>query len=300
MSASGVSVICGVMTWRRCSQLCEPDDEWFQWNSRFRDDFRGFVKSDPGLVPALMVRLDGSDDVFPDGRMDAYHPYQSVNYITCHDGLRSTISRRTTRNATGPPATTTLMERSIITVGIADGRATRMCRRRSWCFTNGTPMIRARDEFMRTQGGKSNPYNQDNETSWVDWDQLMANRDTFTFVQRMIAFRKSYPSLCRSRLLRHDVRWYGVSLTVYMLYHSHSLAFYLNGILEGDEDLYVMINVYRESFHLVILEESATQWKRAIDTSLDYPEDLCESGAEVRLPVRTYLVQPRSVVVLVR
>ncbi len=128
----------------------------------------------------------------------------------------------------------------------------------------------------------------------------MANRDTFAFVQRMNASRKSHPSLCRSGFLRQDVRWYGVGPTVYMLYHSQGLAFYLNGILERDEDLYVMINAYRESFHLVIQEESATQWKRAIDRSLDYPEDLCESGAEVRMPIRTYLVQPRSVVVLVR
>lgn len=97
---------------------------------------------------------------------------------------------------------------------------------------------------MHTQGGNNNPYNQDNETSWLDWDRLMANRDIFTFVQRMIAFRKSHPSLCRSRFWRHDVRWYGVGPTVDPTYHSHSLAFYLDGISEGDEDLYVMINAY--------------------------------------------------------
>ena len=58
-----------------------------QWNGRYRDDLRRFVKGDPGMVPALMRRLYGSDDLFPDDRMNAYHPYQSVNYITSHDGF---------------------------------------------------------------------------------------------------------------------------------------------------------------------------------------------------------------------
>jgi len=291
-----------------------PGIRWFQWNSRFRDDLRRFVKSDPGLVSALMVRLYGSDDLFPDGRMDAYHPYQSVNYVTCHDGFTLydlTAYDQKRNGANGhynldgeinnyswncgwegdenvPPEVMVLRKRQI----------------KNYCclllLSNGTPMIRAGDEFMHTQGGNNNPYNQDNETSWLDWDRLMANRDIFNFFQRMIAFRKSHPSLCRSRFWRHDVRWYGVGPTVDMTYHSHSLAFYLSGLSEGDEYLYVMINAYWEPLHFVIQEESATPWKRVIDTSLDCPEDLCESGAEVRLPVLTYLVQPRSVVVLVR
>ncbi len=291
-----------------------PGIRWFQWNSRFRDDLRRFVKSDPGLVPALMARLYGSDDLFPDGRMNAYHPYQSVNYVTCHDGftLYDLTAYEQKRNwANGhhnldgesnnyswncgwegdenvPPEVMVLRKRQI---------------KNYYCLlllSNGTPMIRAGDEFMHTQGGNNNPYNQNNETSWLDWDRLMANRDIFTFVQRMIAFRKSHPSLCRSRFWRHDVWWYGVGPTVDMTYHSHSLAFYLNGISEGDEDLYVMISAYWEPLHFVIQQKSAAPWKRVIDTSLDCPEDLCESGAEVRLSGHTYLVQPRSVVVLVR
>ncbi|MCO6411233.1 MAG: glycogen debranching enzyme, partial [Thiogranum sp.] len=58
-----------------------------QWNGRYRDDLRRFVKGDPGMVPALMRRLYGSDDLFPDDRMNAYHAHQSVNHITSHDGF---------------------------------------------------------------------------------------------------------------------------------------------------------------------------------------------------------------------
>ena len=64
-----------------------PPRVWFQWNGRFRDDVRRFVRGDPGLVPALMQRLYGSDDLFPDDRTHAFHPYQSVNYVTSHDGF---------------------------------------------------------------------------------------------------------------------------------------------------------------------------------------------------------------------
>jgi isoamylase len=64
-----------------------PGMTWLQWNGKFRDDVRSFVKGDRGLVPSLMARLYGSDDLFPDHPSDAYHPYQSVNFITAHDGF---------------------------------------------------------------------------------------------------------------------------------------------------------------------------------------------------------------------
>ena len=76
-------------------------------------------------------------------------------------------------------------------------------------LANGTPMFCAGDEFLNTQHGNNNPYNQDNETTWLDWDRLEQNRDMFRFFQRMIAFRKSRRMLGRSRFWREDIRWYG-------------------------------------------------------------------------------------------
>src|SRR5580704_756702 len=64
-----------------------PGLTWLQWNGRFRDDIRRFVKGDTGMVPEVMRRIYGSDDLFPDSRADAYHAYQSVNYVTSHDGF---------------------------------------------------------------------------------------------------------------------------------------------------------------------------------------------------------------------
>jgi len=64
-----------------------PGLTWLQWNARFRDDVRRFVKGDQGMIPDLMRRIYGSDDLFPDSRADAYHAYQTVNYIDSHDGF---------------------------------------------------------------------------------------------------------------------------------------------------------------------------------------------------------------------
>ena len=78
-------------------------------------------------------------------------------------------------------------------------------------LSNGVPMIVAGDEFANTQHGNNNPYNQDNETTWLDWDRLTTNRELFDFVKGMIALRKSRRSIARSRFWRDDVQWFGTT-----------------------------------------------------------------------------------------
>jgi glycogen operon protein len=111
-------------------------------------------------------------------------------------------------------------------------------------LSNGIPMFRAGDEFLNTQFGNNNPYNQDNETGWLDWSQLQTNQDVFRFFKNMIAFRKRHPSLGRSRFWREDITWYGVDQRADLSNDSHSLAFCLHGASQEDDDIYVMINAY--------------------------------------------------------
>src|SRR5665811_1978777 len=73
-------------------------------------------------------------------------------------------------------------------------------------LSNGVPMFVAGDEFLQTQGGNNNPYNQDNQTTWLDWDRLEHMQEHFAFVKKAIVFRKSHPSLARSRFWRKDVK----------------------------------------------------------------------------------------------
>jgi glycogen operon protein len=285
-----------------------------QWNGSFRDDIRRFVKGDTAMVPALMRRLYGSDDLFPDDRMNAYRPHQSVNYVTSHDGftlydLVTYNERRNWANAhhnSDGPA-----ENYSWNCGWEGDVGTppeilklRKQQIRNFCclllLSNGTPMLRAGDEFMQTQDGNSNPYNQDNAVGWIDWSRLQANPDIFRFFRLMIGFRKHHPSLSRSRFWREDVHWYGVDREPDLSFESHSLAFALRGASEQDDDLYVMINAYWQELTFEIQEGAANEWRRVVDTSLESPHDFLECDDTSVLQSLRYPVAARSVVMLLR
>lgn len=289
-----------------------PGITWLQWNGRFRDDVRRFVKGDAAMVPDLMRRIYGSDDFFPDNRDDAYHAYQSVNYITSHDGftLYDLVSYNEKNNwANGNNNQDGMNENYSWNCGYegdAGAPAEVLALRRKqvknfFCLlmlSNGTPMFRAGDEFLNTQFGNNNPYNQDNITGWLDWSQLESNQDIFRFFKGMIAFRKSHLSLSRSRFWRKDVAWYGTDTAADLSPNSHSLAFCLHGASQNDHDIYVMINAYWDNLEFQVQEGAASEWTRIVDTALPTPNDFSDSGE----PLRTlnYSMAPRSVVVLLR
>jgi isoamylase len=165
-------------------------------------------------------------------------------------------------------------------------------------LSNGIPMFRAGDEFLNTQFGNNNPYNQDNETGWLDWSQLQTNQDVFRFFKNMIAFRKRHPSLGRSRFWREDITWYGVDQRADLSNDSHSLAFCLHGASQEDDDIYVMINAYWDKLEFHVQERFAQEWMRIVDTALASPNDFSENGEP--LQALSYSLAPRSVVVLLR
>jgi isoamylase len=273
---------------------------------------RRFVKGDGGMVPDLMRRIYGSDDFFPDNRDDAYHAYQSVNYIASHDGftLYDLVSYNEKHNwANGRNNQDGMTDNYSWNCGYEGDRgapAEVLALRRKqvknfFCLlmlSNGTPMFRAGDEFLNTQFGNNHPYHPDNMTGWLDWSQLQSNRDIFRFFKSMIAFRKSHPSLSRSRFWREDVDWYGTGAAADLSANSHSLAFCLHGASQKDQDIYVMINAYWENLEFHIQEGTASEWTRIVDTDLPTPNDFSNS----REPLRklSYIVAPRSVVVLLR
>jgi glycogen operon protein len=261
-----------------------------------------------------MRRLYGSDDLFPDGRTDAYHAYQSVNYVTAHDGftLWDLVSYHAKRNeANGHDNSDGTDDNLSWDCGWEgdEGVPTEVIALRKrqaknflclLLLANGTPMVRGGDEFLQTQRGNNNPYNQDNETSWLDWSRLDTHRDVVRFTRLMIAFRKAHPSLGRSRFWRHDVRWYGVESGVDLSHESHTLAYHLSGASQGDDDLYVMVNAYWEPLEFVVQEGRPSEWRRVVDTGQESPDDICDPGRELRLTSARYATSPRSIVVLVR
>ncbi len=289
-----------------------PGKRWFQWNGRFRDETRRFVRGDAGLVPAIMRRLYGSDDLFPDDVMNACHPYQSVNYVNSHDGftLYDQVSYNHRRNwANGQGNTDGHQENFSWNCGWegdtnvpASVMAMRKQQAKNFCtllmLANGTPMFSAGDEFLHTQLGNNNPYNQDNETTWLDWDRLEKNRDVFRFFRLMIALRKKHPSIARSRYWREDVQWFGQGPQVDMSADSRHLAYYLDGASQHDNDFYVMINAHWEDAPFQIQKFQPGRWKMAVDTARKSPADICEPGDESPVMGPLYTVRARSVVIL--
>ena len=291
-----------------------PGLTWRQWNGQYRDDLRSFVKGDAGKVSALMARLYGSDDLFPDRPGDVYHPYQSVNFITAHDGfsLYDLTAYNEKHNLANGQGNTDGADNNLSwncgwegDLGApADVLALRRQQVKNFfallMLSNGTPMFCAGDEFLNTQRGNNNPYNQDNETTWLDWSLLEKNRDMFRFFQRLIALRKSRQTIGRSRFWHGDVHWYGPAGPVDMSEESRSLAFSLRGGAYGEPDLYVLINADYRPMHFEIQERLAGDWLRVVDTGLPSPDDAVEPGWEVPVPGLGYDVGPRSVVVLSR
>jgi glycogen operon protein len=289
-----------------------PGTTWLQWNARYRDDVRRFVRGDAGMVPDLMRRIYGSDDLFPDSREHAYHAFQSVNYIDCHDGftLYDLVSYNQKHNWKNGHDNQDGMDANYSWncghEGDESAPAEVLALRRKQAknflcllmLSNGIPMFRAGDEFLNTQFGNNNPYNQDNEISWLDWSQLETNQDIFRFFKGMIAFRKSHPSLCRSRFWREDISWYGTGRAVDLSPESRSLAFCLHGASQGDDDIYVMINAYWRELQFQIQEGAVQDWVRVVDTDLPNPLDFSEIGLPLQQSM--YEVAPRSIVVLVR
>ncbi len=291
-----------------------PGIHWLQWNGKFRDDIRDFVRGEPGKVGAMMQRLYGSDDLFPDNLPDAYRPVQSLNFVTSHDGfcLYDLVSYNRKHNeANGHDNRDGTDDNRSWNCGWegdqgAPAEVLALRRRQVKNFftllmlANGTPMFCAGDEFLHTQKGNNNPYNQDNETTWLDWDRLERNRDIFRFFRLMIAFRKAHRSIARSRFWRQDVTWYGLGRQVDFSPESRAFAYCLHGAAVGDGDLYVMVNAHAEERCFRIQEGAAGQWRRVVDTSLPSPEDIAEPGAEEPLAKLRYTAAPRSVVVLYR
>ncbi|MBW2260076.1 MAG: glycogen debranching enzyme, partial [Deltaproteobacteria bacterium] len=283
---------------------------WAEWNDHYKNDVRRFVRGEPGMVPVLATRIGGSSDLYQgSGR----RPYNSINYITCHDGftlydLVSYEHKHNQENGEGNQDGTDQNYSSNSGVeGTTDDplvHALRLRRMKTFAtilmVSHGVPMILAGDEFGRTQQGNNNPYCQDNETSWVDWNLAETNAGLLRFFQKIIALRNRHPVFRRSHFLtgedtnfdRHpDVSWHGLTLNKPdWSGRSRVLAFMLDGSElpheRRDDDFYVALNgdKVKHSFQVPPLKEGK-HWFRIIDTGRESPEDILDEdqgAAETR------------------
>lgn len=195
------------------------EHRWAEWNGRFRDDVRRYWRGDMGVAPAFAHRLCGSDDLY---RAAGKGPDNSINYVTSHDGftLHDLVSYARPHNlANGEfnrdgPADNYSANYGV--EGETDDPEILAVRTRQMknffvtlMLSRGVPMICGGDEGARTQQGNSNPYCQDNDISWFNWDRMEAHRELTDFVASLTAFRRSHAVLTRMAYYdTEEVQWF--------------------------------------------------------------------------------------------
>jgi glycogen operon protein len=189
---------------------------WAEWNDRFRDTVRSYWKGDGGKLPDFAARLTGSGDLF---NRRGRKPWASVNFVTAHDGftLNDLVSYNDRHNEANGEDNRDGHSNNLSwnhgvegPTGDPDIQALRQRQMRNLLATlllaQGTPMLVAGDEFARTQSGNNNPYCQDNEISWIDWQAIDNGGHALTaFVRHLTRLRTSHPLLRRSRFLTGTV-----------------------------------------------------------------------------------------------
>jgi isoamylase len=211
-----------------------PERSWLQWNDRFRDQVRGFVRGEPGLVPAMIQRIAGSPDLF-------HGELRSVNFLTAHDGL-------------------TMHDLTIVTDDHFHswdcGDSLRLQQLKNFftllLLSGGAAMFVMGDEVGRTQGGDPNPYDVDGPVNWFDWKRAAQWTELEEFVRRLLDLRRQCPPVGH--------RFYGVDGPPDTSFGSRSLAF-------ATDDLYVMCNAWWEPLAFVVREPG--EWDVALATVPD-------------------------------
>ena len=182
-------------------------NRWSEWNGRYRDCVRRFIKGGAEYAPELYRRIKGSDDMYADRSAAA-----AINFITCHDGftLYDLVSYNTKHNEENGEdnrdGTNDNDSWNCGAEGETDDEEINALRSRQMknmmtilLTSRGIPMLLSGDEFANTQWGNNNAYCQDNEISWLDWTYLEKNRSLFDFLCKLIAFRKAHPVLKTDR-----------------------------------------------------------------------------------------------------
>lgn len=295
-----------------------PGYRWGEWNGKYRDSMRRFIRGDKGLIAEVATRLCASSDLY---QHQGLLPVNSINFITCHDGftLHDLVSYNEKHNLANGEDNRDGCNNSLSyncgVEGETDDSNILALRRKQaknsialLLLSQGVPMLLAGDEVLNTQHGNNNGYCQDNELTWFDWHLTDKNADMLLFVQQMIALRKRHKSLMRRRFLTGekvagrsmpDIQWHGSELGApqWLDHDAQVLAFTLAAVGDQEADVHVILNMSESELvmHLPTVEDR--QWHLAINTALQSPEDTVSPEQQVPLGHDSYLVYSRSVVV---
>lgn len=295
-----------------------PGYRWGEWNGKYRDSMRQFIRGDKGLIAEVATRLCASSDLY---KHQDRLPINSINFITCHDGftLNDLVSYNDKHNlANGEDnrdGCNHNFSHNYGTEGATDNLDIITCRKKQakngialLLLSQGVPMLLAGDEVLNTQHGNNNGYCQNNELTWFDWSLVQKNAEMLSFVRQMIALRKRHKSLMRRRFLTGekladrampDIRWHGVELNTpqWQDPEAQVLAFTLAGIEAQEADLHVILNMSDAELKMQLPSIPDRKWSLAINTAAPAPSDAIIPEEQAPMAELFYLVPGKTIVV---
>ncbi len=296
-----------------------PGYRWMEWNGRYRDGVRRFVRGDGGMIGEIASRMTGSSDLY---QANQRLPINSVNFVTCHDGftLWDLVSYNRKHNQENQENNRDGVEENFSwncgVEGETEDEAILTLRHRQarnllsiLFLSQGVPMLLAGDEVLRTQGGNNNAWCQDNPKGWLDWTLVEKNAAMLRFVRALIQLRKRHPSLRRRRFLSGkpqgnsdlpDITWYGADGREPDWHDGEvrCLAFMLAALGEGESHLGVLLNMGDQARSFVLPNLPQGRWYLAIDTGRPSPEDIWPPAEQLPVQQSSLSMVPHSLVVL--
>jgi glycogen operon protein len=300
---------------------------WAEWNDRYRDAVRSYWKGDGGLIGELAYRMTGSSDLY---ERSGRRPYASINFVTAHDGftLRDLVSYNQKHNEANVEdnrdGTDNNRSWNCGVEGPADDPAVNACRKQqsrnliaTLLLSQGVPMLLAGDGIGHTQQGNNNAYCQDNEISWLNWDN--PDSELLAFVQRMVMLRKRHPVFRRRNFFQgRPIKGAGVKDILWLTPDGHEMAdeewkqssarclgMFLAGVGLAeygdhgeqiiDNNFLLLMNAHHEEipFTLPSLAPGAN-WRAMVDTTW---ED--QNRRSVHISGQTYPLKARSLALLI-
>jgi glycogen operon protein len=296
-----------------------PGYRWGEWNGRYRDVIRRFVRGDTGIISEVATRICGSSDLY---QHQHRLPISGINFITCHDGftLNDLFSYNEKHNSAngennGDGCNNNLSFNCGVEGPTKDAAILALRRKlvknaySILLLSHGVPMLLAGNEFLHSQQGNNNCYCQDNELSWLNWNMSKNNADMLHFVQQMIQLRKRHPSLMRRHFLTGkppagkqlaDISWQGSEIGQPPRWDdpdNRTLAYTLAAVKDEEADLHVVMNMSDQKYTIHLPQIEGKIWCLAVDTSLKSPKDIVAPQDQRPLDKPHYAIDGRTVAI---
>ena len=302
---------------------------WAEWNGLYRDCIRDYWRGAESTLAEFAERITGSADLY---KNDYRSPGASINFITAHDGftLEDLVSFNEKHNeANGEDNKDGNSDNHSCNYGVEgptkDKGVIDLRKRQkrnllaTLLLSQGVPMLLSGDELGNSQFGNNNAYCQDNEISWIKWNEK--DEALMSFVRQLIWFRKSHPAFSRRRWFQEqpirgigleDIAWFtpdGSEMKdeQWDAGYAKSLGVYMNGLRlrclddKGrkltDKDFYLLFNAHNEELEFTLPPEKfGNKWFKVLDTATDI--ELMTEPVTVLMPATKYMVQAQSMVLL--